>query len=265
MRALGFCVSIAHAEFMAREFNRIGLPSLAVSSESGQRRARRRPATLRPREVNVVFAVDLFNEGDRRPRDRHGPLPPSHGERDGVPPAAGPRSASATTSKSCLTVLDFIGNANRRFRFDQRYRALTETTRAGVIKQIEEGFPFLPAGCTIQLDRVSTDLVLENLKESIGANVKTFVRELQQIGRDVGLGEFLREAGVSLEELYRNAGWTWTGIRREANLPTLPPGPRETQLSRALGRLLHQDDPPSGRVSAGVLESAAAATDRVAD
>ena len=140
-------------------------------------------------------------------------------------------------------MLDFIGNANRRFRFDQRYRALTETTRAGVIKQIEEGFPFLPAGCTIQLDRVSTDLVLENLKESIGANVKTFVRELQQIGRDVGLAEFLREAGVSLEELYRNAGWTWTGIRREANLPTLPPGPRETQLSRALGRLLHQDDP----------------------
>jgi Domain of unknown function (DUF3427) len=145
--------------------------------------------------------------------------------------------------KSCLTVLDFIGNANRRFRFDQRYRALTETTRAGVIKQIEEGFPFLPAGCTIQLDRVSTDLVLENLKASIGANVKTFVPELQQIARDIGLAEFLRQAGVSLDELYRNAGWTWTRIRREANLPTLSAGPREEQLSRALGRSLHQDDP----------------------
>jgi hypothetical protein len=73
--------------------------------------------------------------------------------------------------------------------------------------------------------------------------VKTFVRELQQIGRDIGLAEFLREAGVSLDDLYRNAGWTWTRIRREANLPTLPAGPREEQLSRALGRSLHQDDP----------------------
>src|SRR5690606_25704991 len=34
MRALGFCVSVAHAEFMAREFTRRGLPSVAVSAET---------------------------------------------------------------------------------------------------------------------------------------------------------------------------------------------------------------------------------------
>ena len=63
MRALGFCVSIAHAEFMAREFNRIGLPSLAVSSESTRDERDAALRRLRLREVNVVFAVDLFNEG----------------------------------------------------------------------------------------------------------------------------------------------------------------------------------------------------------
>ena len=34
MRALGFCVSIAHAEFMARKFNELGVPAVAVSSDS---------------------------------------------------------------------------------------------------------------------------------------------------------------------------------------------------------------------------------------
>jgi superfamily II DNA or RNA helicase/HKD family nuclease len=242
MRALGFCVSIAHAEFMAREFNRIGLPSLAVSSESGRDERDDALRRFRLREVNVVFAVDLFNEGIDVPEiDTVLFLRPTESATVFLQQLG--RGLRQHDHKACLTVLDFIGSANRRFRFDQRYRALTETTRAGVIMQIEEGFPFLPAGCTIQLDRVSTDLVLENLRESIGASVKTFVRELQQIGRDVGLAGFLREAGVSLDELYRNPGWTWTRIRREARLPTLPPGPREEQLSRALGRLLHQDDP----------------------
>ena len=34
MRALGFCVSVAHAEFMAREFVRRGLPAVAVSADT---------------------------------------------------------------------------------------------------------------------------------------------------------------------------------------------------------------------------------------
>ena len=34
MRALGFCVSVAHARFMAREFSRRGLSSVAVSADT---------------------------------------------------------------------------------------------------------------------------------------------------------------------------------------------------------------------------------------
>jgi hypothetical protein len=45
-----------------------------------------------------------------------------------------------------VTVLDFIGEANRRFRFDLRYRAATGATRTEVARQIAQGFPFLPAG-----------------------------------------------------------------------------------------------------------------------
>jgi len=34
MRALGFCVSIAHAHYMARRFNEAGIPALAVSADT---------------------------------------------------------------------------------------------------------------------------------------------------------------------------------------------------------------------------------------
>ena len=40
----------------------------------------------------------------------------------------------------------------RNFRFDQRFRAITGGTRASLTRDIEEGFPRLPAGCVIRLD-----------------------------------------------------------------------------------------------------------------
>ena len=63
MRALGFCVSVAHARFMADEFNKAGLTSVAVSGTTpeGERSAVLRD--LAAGEVQVVFTVDLFNEG----------------------------------------------------------------------------------------------------------------------------------------------------------------------------------------------------------
>ena len=62
MRALGFCVSVAHAEYMAQSFNEAGIPARAVSGEHSADERERRSATCAS-EVNVLFAVDLFNEG----------------------------------------------------------------------------------------------------------------------------------------------------------------------------------------------------------
>ena len=78
-----------------------------------------------------------------------------------APPSSSSNSAEACAElkgKECLTVLDFIGRSSTRFRFDLRYRALTGASRSGVRQEIEEGFPYLPAGCSIQLDRVATEL-----------------------------------------------------------------------------------------------------------
>ena len=63
MRALGFCVSVDHARYMAEAFNAAGLPALALSGESHSDERREGLEKLRHGELTCLFAVDLFNEG----------------------------------------------------------------------------------------------------------------------------------------------------------------------------------------------------------
>src|SRR5690606_39054514 len=63
MRALGFCVDIAHAEFMAALFREAGLPAAAVSANTKSAERDAQLAALRAGELRVLFSVDLFNEG----------------------------------------------------------------------------------------------------------------------------------------------------------------------------------------------------------
>jgi superfamily II DNA or RNA helicase/HKD family nuclease len=63
MRALGFCVGINHARFMARQFNDAGLPSVALDGESATEVRLEAVQRLRRGEIRAIFTVDIFNEG----------------------------------------------------------------------------------------------------------------------------------------------------------------------------------------------------------
>jgi hypothetical protein len=70
-----------------------------------------------------------------------------------------------TRDKAVLTVLELVGHHRKEFRFDRRLRALTAQTGRGLKRDIELGFPFLPSGCQIVMDRQSQQIVLENISE----------------------------------------------------------------------------------------------------
>ena len=160
---------------------------------------------LRDREVNVLFCVDLFNEGVDVPEiDTVLFLRPTESATVFLQQLG--RGLRQAEKKDCLTVLDFIGRANRNFRFDQRCRAITGGTRASLTRDIEEGFPRLPAGCVIRLDRVASDIVLENVRETEGGTMVSLVRELQTLGPDTTLARFVDAAGIELDDLYRSQG-----------------------------------------------------------
>jgi superfamily II DNA or RNA helicase len=240
MRCLGFCVSIDHAEFMAARFNEAGIPALAVTSRTPSETRRASLTALRNREVNVLFTVDLFNEGVDVPEiDTVLFLRPTESATVFLQQLG--RGLRLADDKPCLTVLDFIGSNAAEFRFDLRYRALTGVSRRGIAREIEHGFPTLPAGCHIELDRVSSDVVLRNVQSALRIDWKGLVSELRRLG-DVDLSEFLAETGFELDDIYRRRRGGWAGLRRLAGLDDRPVGQDDEPLSRALGRMLHLDD-----------------------
>jgi len=140
-----------------------------------------------------------------------------------------------------LTALDFVAHHRKEFRFDQRFRAMTGSTRAGLVRDIELGFPFLPAGTHIVLDRQSQELVLDNIKSQITTRWRSIAAELRAHPTQ-HLGQFLDESGVELADVLRGDR-SWTRLRREAGLEVAEGGPLEDSLLRRVRALSHVDDP----------------------
>jgi Domain of unknown function (DUF3427)/Helicase conserved C-terminal domain len=245
MRALGFCVSVGHARFMAARFTAAGVPALAVSGDSSRAEREHALRALRAGDVRILFAVDLFNEGlDVPDVDTLLLLRPTQSVTVFLQQLG--RGLRRTPTKPVLTVLDLVGQQNRHFRFDLRYRALTGSTRAGLIRQLGEGFSYLPSGCEIVLDAVARRIVLENVKRQLRLSRGELVEDIRSHG-DLDLRSWLRESGRELTDVYR-AQRSWTDLRRQAGWPTADSGPREEQLLRRMQAFAHVDDPERAEI-----------------
>ncbi len=243
MRALGFCVSVEHARFMARVFREAGVASTAVWADSPDEERAGALADLAARRINVLFSVDLFNEGIDIPAvDTLLLLRPTDSPTLFLQQLG--RGLRRLAGKTVCTVLDFVGHHRKEFRFDRRFRALLGGSRKDLERQITEGFPFLPAGCHIELDRVATELVLENIRAAVPSRWPEKVEELRLVARGdntITLQRFLDETGLEPEDVYTGRK-TFSDLREDAGLSVRPAGPHEEILRQACARLLHIDD-----------------------
>jgi superfamily II DNA or RNA helicase/HKD family nuclease len=240
MRALGFCVSVDHADFMAEVFREAGIPAAAVNGGTPQPERERALDDLRHRRINALFAVDVFNEGlDIPDVDTVLFLRPTESATVFLQQLG--RGLRRTQDKAVLTVLDFVGYQNKHFRWDHKLRALTGSTRRGLERDIERGFPFLPSGCQIVLDKQAQAVVLDNLRSQVASRWAQIVAELRSYG-DQDLPEFLDESGIELSDILRRGSHSWTRLRREAGLPTRPGSDLEEKLLRRVRAFAHVDD-----------------------
>jgi hypothetical protein len=228
---------------MARHFDHHGIPSVAIWADSP---GSEREAALRDLDagrVKVVFSVDLFNEGVDLPNvDTVLMLRPTESPVLFLQQLG--RGLRKAKDKAFCTVLDFVGTHRKEFRFDRRFRALLGGTRRDVERAVQMQFPFLPTGCSMQLDEKSAEVVLRSLREAIPSRWSAKVEELRSIRRDrprIGLAEYLDETGLDLDDIYSGSR-CWSDLVEAAGGPTLPAGPVEEVLRRAIGRLLHIDD-----------------------
>lgn len=246
MRALGFCVGVEHARYMARVFRDAGLPAVAVWSDSSDDDRKQALADLAAGRVTTVFSVDLFNEGVDVPMvDTLLMLRPTDSPLLFLQQLG--RGLRLSAGKTVCTVLDFVGQHRKEFRFDRRFQALLGGTRRSLIDQIEGGFPFLPAGCHMELDAVAREHVLANIRAGVPSRWQDKVDELRQLraagaGRFVTLASYLEATGMHHDDVYAG-GKTWSDLCGDAGVPLLASGPYEPVLRRGLARLRHVDDP----------------------
>jgi len=240
MRALGFCVSVAHAEFMAMKFSAGGIPAIAVHGGSPDELRGRVRGLLERREVNVVFTCDLYNEGVDLPYvDTLLMLRPTASASLFLQQLG--RGLRLSEGKASCLVLDFIGLHRDDFRFDAVLGAVTGLPRAALRPAVEAGFPLLPSGCHLSLDRVAREQVLESLRRSLRGGPAKLAQELRALG-DVSLAGFLAATGRTLEQVF-DPRTSWAAIRRAAGFAVPAPGPEEAGLAPKLRQLLHLDEP----------------------
>jgi len=239
-RGLGFCVSQAHAEFMARFFTNQSVPAAALTAQSAAEERATVQERLRRREINFIFVVDLYNEGVDIPEvDTVLFLRPTESLTVFLQQLG--RGLRLHPEKDCLTVIDFIGAHRREFRFAARWRALGTQPASPLVPEIERGFPHLPAGCAVRLERVAQQRVLENVREAVRlvrsrvvAGLKDLARTL---GRRPGLGEAIEFLDTTLDELLRRGLWSeWLA---EAGLGAAVTDPQAERLRKGIRRVAH--------------------------
>ena len=265
MRALAFCVGVEHAAYMTAAFNRAGIHARSVTGATPRAERDRAIADLRDGAVQCLCTVDVFNEGVDIPEiDTVLFLRPTESATVFLQQLG--RGLRRAPGKRSLTVLDFVAEASREFRYDVRYRALLggAVGRGSLKQQIAQDFPYLPSGCVIQLDRVSKEVVLDNVGHSLRLDRRSLVTELKALG-PVDLATFLAETQLDLPDLYRG-GRTFTELQRAAgfDVPTAGPKATEDKLTNGLGRLLHVDDRARLRAWTAALAGAPAATEAAA-
>ncbi|MFE2631178.1 DUF3427 domain-containing protein [Streptomyces sp. NPDC059374] len=239
MRALGFCVSRKHAHFMARYFREAGFEAEALDSASRPEVREEVLSRLKEGRTQVVFSVDLFNEGlDIPDVDTLLLLRPTSSATVFLQQLG--RGLRRTPDKPVLTVLDFIGQHRAEFRFEEQFRAMTNLSRGRLLEHAEHDFPVLPSGCQIILEGKSKDLVLDNIRTQLKATAQTLAREVRAF-HTPRLADYLRESRREIRELYKSTN-SWTSILRRAGLAEEPEQPGEADLLKRVHAFLHVDD-----------------------
>jgi len=235
VRGIGFCVSIRHAEFMAQKFNERGIVSAALVGETPTDQRTALLSDFRAGKIRFLFTRDVLNEGLDVP-DVNTVLFLRPTESLTVFLQQLGRGLRHAPDKDCLTVLDFVGQAHRRYRIDRKLKALLAKRRFNIEREVEMEFPHLPAGCSIQLDRVAREHVLANIRENL-RNLRDQVPDRlesfeHEAGQSLTFGNFVRFHDYEPEILLSRK--TWTQWKASARLDAEPTDPDLERLQAAL-------------------------------
>ncbi|MHB8076696.1 DUF3427 domain-containing protein [Desulfosporosinus fructosivorans] len=236
---IGFCLTKKHAEFMSEIFNKSGIPSeflIAESEDSVRDSVKRRLVT---KEIKFVFVVDIYNEGIDIPEVNTVLfLRPTESLTVFLQQLG--RGLRLSDGKEALTVLDFVGQAHKKYSFEDRFKALLSRTRKTVEHEIKHGFANVPRGCSIQLEKQAQDYILENIRNAVNTkrNLISKLHDFMETNRELRVREFFEGYHVTPQDVYSKKV-TVVGLAAQAGLIKgyKVQQERESLIASALGRL----------------------------
>lgn len=236
VKGLGFCVSIEHGEFMCRHFNKHGIPSMFLSGKSSEEERNAAKGRLVRGEVRFLFAVDIYNEGVDIPEVNTVLfLRPTESLTVFLQQLG--RGLRLAEDKECLTVLDFIGQAHKRYNFAEKFAALLSNATRGVAREIKDGFVSAPRGCYIQLERMAARYILDNIRASYG-NTAGLVSRAASFTEDSGLtltlANFLDYCHLDPRTMYKFCTFSRICVRADVREDFTEP--LESTLTKAFTR-----------------------------
>lgn len=237
VKGLGFCVSIDHAEFMCRYFNEHHIPSMYLTGKSPDEERRSAKERLVSGQVRFLFVVDIYNEGVDIPEVNTVLfLRPTESLTIFLQQLG--RGLRLAEDKECLTVLDFIGQANKKYNFEDKFAALLSNTSRSVTREIKEGFVSAPKGCYIQLEKKAAKYILDNIRASYGnsaglvSRIATFTEDS---GLELTLGNFLDYYHLDPRAIYKFS--SFSRLRQQAEGSEDFVEPLEETMTKAFARL----------------------------
>ena len=241
VRGLGFCVSVEHAEFMEEYFSSKGIPCMSLTANSSDKERNEARQRLVSGEIRFIFVVDLYNEGVDIPEiDTILFLRPTESLTIFLQQLG--RGLRLSEGKECLTVLDFIGQANKKYNFEEKFAALLSHSNHSMQYEVKKGFVSLPKGCYIQLEKKASEVILANIRRSFGdragliARIETFT---QDSGLPLSLKNFIGYYHLDPRSIYGK--FSFSRLCADAGVCDDFAEPAESILTKAFSKLVAVD------------------------
>lgn len=238
-KALCFCVNKRHADFMAEQLRLYGFKAESLTSDTPNEERKRLANKLREGNIHYLCVVDIFNEGVDIPEiDTVLFLRPTDSLTVFLQQLG--RGLRLSVGKIELTVLDFVAQANKKYDFASRFRALTLHPEKNIAKQIKEGFTILPNGCSIVMEKKARQYILDNIQGAI-YNKNRIIREINSYTSCVPtISQFIENNGQDIRILYQGAN-CWTSLKRAAGRISYVDDDITKHLEKGMSALLHHN------------------------
>ncbi|MGS2721008.1 DUF3427 domain-containing protein [Paraglaciecola aestuariivivens] len=208
-RTLGFCVSTKHADFMANYFSGKGINAVSVHSKSSIPR-NVALSQLSDGEIDIIFSVDLFNEGVDLPSiDTVMMLRPTDSKIVFLQQLGRGLRKSLETGKEKLVILDFIGNHISFFRkVDSLFRiGVTNSARKTFLSNAKNGNLSLPKNCFVNIELDAIDILQKLVSNNFDKQTDIYNGLKESFDRRPTLSEFYRAGGAA--ETIRKEHGSW--------------------------------------------------------